>query len=103
MNSFILFLSIFRYVFSVRFRQLEGLTIALRRMFPILPSIDYSWIRRRIIRPRRNARIDRRPASRRSSARMIRDYGYDIWRRVVGYGKRWMAETAISVFKSIFG
>ena len=34
---------------------------------------------------------------------MIRDYGYDIWRRVVGYGRRWMAETAISIFKSIFG
>lgn len=29
---------------------------------------------------------------------MIRDYGYDIWRRVVGYGRRWMTETAISVF-----
>ncbi|MEM1967321.1 MAG: IS5 family transposase [Nitrososphaerota archaeon] len=56
-----------------------------------------------VIKPRRNAGTDRGPPSRRSSARMIRDYGYDIWRRVVGYGKRWMAETAISVFKSIFG
>ena len=34
---------------------------------------------------------------------MIRDLGYDNWRRIVGYGGRWMAETAISVFKSIFG
>ncbi|GBC70513.1 hypothetical protein HRbin02_00281 [Candidatus Calditenuaceae archaeon HR02] len=49
-NSFIIFLAVFRYVFSVRFRQLEGFTIALRKMFPILPSIDYSWIRGRIMR-----------------------------------------------------
>ena len=48
--SFILFLAVFRYVFSVRFRQLEGLTIALSKIFPILPRIDYSWIRRRMMR-----------------------------------------------------
>ena len=34
---------------------------------------------------------------------MIRGYGYGVWCRVVGYGRRWMAETTISIFKSIFG
>jgi hypothetical protein len=56
-----------------------------------------------IIRPRRNARTDRGPPSRRSAARMIRDYGYRAWSRIVGYGRRWMAETAISRFKALFG
>jgi IS5 family transposase len=56
-----------------------------------------------IIRPRRNARTDRGPPSRRSAARMIRDYGYRAWSRIVGYGRRWMAETAISRLKALFG
>jgi len=56
-----------------------------------------------IIRPRRSARTDRGPPSRRSAARMIRDYGYRAWSRIVGYGRRWMAETAISRFKALFG
>jgi hypothetical protein len=56
-----------------------------------------------IIRPRRNARTDRGPPSRRSAARMIRDYGYRAWSRIVGHGGRWMAETAISRFKALFG
>jgi hypothetical protein len=56
-----------------------------------------------IIRPRRDARTDRGPSSRRSAARMIRDYGYRAWSRIVGYGRRWMAETAISRFKALFG
>jgi hypothetical protein len=56
-----------------------------------------------IIRPRRNARTDRGPPSRRSAARMIRDYGYRAWSRIVGYGGRWMAETAISRLKALFG
>ena len=46
-DSFIIFLAFFRYI---GFRQLEGFTISLRKMFPILPSIDYSWVRRRILR-----------------------------------------------------
>jgi hypothetical protein len=56
-----------------------------------------------IIRPRRNARTDRGPPSRRSAARMIRDYGYRAWSRIVGHGGRWMAETAVSRFKALFG
>jgi hypothetical protein len=34
---------------------------------------------------------------------MIRDYGYRAWSRIVGYGGRWMAETAISRLKALFG
>jgi hypothetical protein len=56
-----------------------------------------------IIRPRRNARTDRGPPSRRSAAMMIRDYGYRAWSRIVGHGGRWMAETAISRLKALFG
>jgi hypothetical protein len=56
-----------------------------------------------IIRPRRNARTDRGPPSRRSAARMMRDYGYRLWSKMVGYGGRWMAETAISRLKALFG
>jgi hypothetical protein len=56
-----------------------------------------------IIRPRGDARTDRGPPSRRSAARMIRDYGYRAWSRIVGYGGRWMAETAISRLKALFG
>jgi hypothetical protein len=43
-----------------------------------------------IIRPRRNAR-------------MTRCYGYRIWSKMVRYGRRWMAEAAISTFKALFG
>jgi hypothetical protein len=41
-----------------------------------------------IIRPRRNAR-------------MIRYYGYRAWSKIVGYGRRWMAEAVISRFKAL--
>jgi hypothetical protein len=34
---------------------------------------------------------------------MIRDYGYRAWSRIVGHGGRWMAETAISRPKALFG
>jgi hypothetical protein len=172
-ESYVRFLAVIRYLFSLGYRQLEGLTRSLGRIFPTLPVIDYSWIRRRgylkmhfaidartgeivyferttdrvhdsevakrmvdrsmkagnvikvigdgaydsigfirhlerrgiepIIRPRRNARTDGGPPSRRSAARMIRDYGYRAWSRIVGYGGRWMAETAISRFKELFG
>ena len=48
-GGFITLLAVSRYVFSVRYRQLEGFTISLSKMFLILPSIDYSWVRRRIM------------------------------------------------------
>jgi len=56
-----------------------------------------------IIKPGRDARTDRGPLFRSSATRIIRDYGYRAWSRIVGYGRRWMAETAISRFKTLFG
>jgi len=38
-----------RYLFSTPYRQLEGFTKALNRLIPKLPSVDYSWARRRIL------------------------------------------------------
>jgi hypothetical protein len=35
--------------------------------------------------------------------RYIRYYGYRIWSKMVRCGRRWMAETAISRFKALFG
>jgi hypothetical protein len=48
-ESYVIFLAVIRYLFSLGYRQLEGLTRSLERVFPILPAIDYSWIRRRIV------------------------------------------------------
>jgi hypothetical protein len=217
-ESYVRFLAVIRYLFSLGYRQLEAFTRSLERIFPILPVIDYSWIRRivwlgedsvgynlrgvndpvvivldstgvkvcrsgswlerrysmrrgylnmhfaidartgemvyferttdrvhdsevakrmvdrsmkagnvikvigdgaydsigsirylerkgiePIIRPRRNARTGRGPPSGRSAARMIRDYGYRVWSKIVRYVRRWIAETAISRFKALFG
>jgi hypothetical protein len=44
-DSYIMFLAVKRYVFSIDFRQLEGFTRSLQKMFPVLTAIDYSWIR----------------------------------------------------------
>jgi len=44
------FLAVVRYLFSMPYRQLEGFTRALHRLIPRLPPIDYSWVRRRILR-----------------------------------------------------
>jgi hypothetical protein len=52
---YIMFLVVVRYLFSMPYRQLEGFTRALHRLIPRLPPIDYSWVRRRILR------IDLRP------------------------------------------
>jgi len=49
-DSYVRFIGIVRYLFSMGFRQLEGFTIALHKLVPRLPSIDYSWIRRRVLR-----------------------------------------------------
>ena len=43
------FLTVIRYLFSMPYRQLEGFIKALNRLIPKLPSVDYSWIRRRIL------------------------------------------------------
>jgi hypothetical protein len=34
---------------------------------------------------------------------MIRYYGYKLWSKMVGYGRRLMAETTISRFEALFG
>jgi hypothetical protein len=49
-ESYVRFLAVIRHLFSLSYRQLEGLTRSLERDFPILSAIDYSWIRRRIVR-----------------------------------------------------
>jgi len=42
-----------------------------------------------IIKPRRNARADRGPPERRSSAIILKRLGEKMWSRLVGYGRRW--------------
>ena len=44
------FLSVVRYLFVMPYRQLEGFTRALDRLIPMIPSADYSGLRRRILR-----------------------------------------------------
>jgi len=44
------FLAIIKYLFSMPHRQIEGFTRSLNKLIPKLPSIDYSWIRKRIIK-----------------------------------------------------
>jgi hypothetical protein len=56
-----------------------------------------------IIKPRRNARVDRGPPERRSSAIMFKTLGEKAWSRAKGYGRRWSAETAFSTFKRLYG
>jgi hypothetical protein len=48
--GYIVFLAVIRYLFSMPYRQIEGFTRALHRLVPRLPPIDYSWVRRRILR-----------------------------------------------------
>jgi hypothetical protein len=47
---YVVFLAVVRYLFSMPYRQLERFTRALHRLIPRLPPIDYSWVRRRILR-----------------------------------------------------
>jgi hypothetical protein len=49
-DGYIVFLAVVRYLFSMPYRQLEGFTRALSRLIPKLPSVDYSWVRRRMLR-----------------------------------------------------
>jgi len=56
-----------------------------------------------IIKPRRNARTDRGPPERRVSVIMFKVLGEKVWSRVMGYGRRWSAETAFSTFKRLYG
>ena len=56
-----------------------------------------------IIKPRRNARTDRGPPERRSSVIILKTLGEKVWGRLMGYGRRWAAETAFSTFKRLYG
>jgi hypothetical protein len=47
---YVVFLVVVGYLFGMPYRQLEGFTRALHRLIPRLPPIDYSWLRRRILR-----------------------------------------------------
>ena len=49
-DGYIEFLMVVRCLFSMPYRQLEGFTRALSRLVPKLPSADYSWVRRHILR-----------------------------------------------------
>ena len=56
-----------------------------------------------IIKPRRNARADRGFPERRISVMMLKTLGEREWSRVMGYGRRWTAETLLSTFKRPYG
>jgi hypothetical protein len=47
---YVVFLAVVGYLFFMPYRQLEGFTRALHRLIPRLTPIDYSWLRRRILR-----------------------------------------------------
>ncbi|MEM4311214.1 MAG: hypothetical protein QXX95_02360 [Nitrososphaerales archaeon] len=55
-----------------------------------------------IIKPRRNAKVDRGPPERRRMVKLIKRMGDEVWARMIGYGKRWAVET-FSTFKLILG
>jgi hypothetical protein len=205
---YVVFLAVVRCLFGMPYRQLEGFTRALHRLIPRLPPIDYSWLRRRILRldlrpymslrgydgpvsiavdssgvrvyggrkryikihfavdintkeaismdvtmddvydsevlprllkdasmnrdvieafmdgaydtgnsyillrgmgvgpiikPRANARTDRGPPERRISAAILKMFGERGWSRIMGYGRRWAVETALSTYKRPYG
>jgi hypothetical protein len=217
-DGYAVFIAVVRYLFSMPYRQVEGFTRALSRLIQRLPSADYSWVRRRILRldlnpykslrgcdgpvviavdssgvsvhkcggwverlygrkkryvkihfavdvktkevlamdvttddkhdskalpsiianasrhrtiieaymdgaydsvkayrllggmgvnpiikPRRNARTDRGPPERRISVMIFKALGGKEWSRMMGYGRRWAAETAFSTFKRLYG
>jgi hypothetical protein len=70
-------------------------------------SKNYALLRgmsiKSIIKPRRNARVDRGSPERRNSAIMFKTLGEKAWGRMVNYGRQWSAETAFSTFKRLYG
>ena len=56
-----------------------------------------------VIKPRKNSRLDTRSPARRREVKRYRVLGYEAWAKERGYGRRWMAETAFSTFKRLFG
>jgi hypothetical protein len=55
------------------------------------------------IKPRRNSVPDTASPARGRAVREFLGLGYDGWAVEKGYGQRWMAETAFSTFKRLFG
>ena len=56
-----------------------------------------------IIKPRRSSRLDTEDESRRRAVELYKGLGHKEWAKLKRYGRRWMAETAFSTFKRIFG
>lgn len=56
-----------------------------------------------VMKPKGNARSDRGHLGRRRAVSLIRGFGYGVWARVTGYGRRWAVEAAYSTFKWLFG
>ena len=49
-DTYVRFLVVVRFLFQMGLRQVEGFSRALSKLVPRLPSIDYSWFRRRMLR-----------------------------------------------------
>ena len=56
-----------------------------------------------VVKPRMNRKSDTTSLARRRAVEEFLDLGYEAWAGEKGYGRRWMAETAFSVFKRLFG
>jgi hypothetical protein len=56
-----------------------------------------------IIKPRKNARIDRGPPERCNSIKIFKNLGEKEWSKIMNYGKRWVVEIAFSSFKRLYG
>jgi len=70
-------------------------------------SKSYDFLKRMkiipIIKPRKNARIDRGPPERCNSIKIFKNLGEKEWSKMMDYGKRWAVETAFSTFKRLYG
>jgi hypothetical protein len=49
-DRYVALIAVIRHIFSMSYRRIEGFTRALSRLIPRLPPVDYSWVRRRILR-----------------------------------------------------
>jgi hypothetical protein len=56
-----------------------------------------------IIKPRRDARADGGLPERHTSVITFKTLGEREWGRVMGYGRRWIAETSFATFKRLYG
>jgi len=70
-------------------------------------SKTYDFLKRMkiipIIKPRKNARIDRGPPERCNLIKIFKNLGEKEWSKMMNYGKRWAVETAFSTFKRLYG